>query len=123
MGYVWARESQPGRDGTAEDEQWIEGIAQGKIAHQENTIVDEQNWEAFMLFLDCATQWRMITTFGPPVHQGIEYASLYAVMQMRRTKNKAEMFARVKQFERGAVHARLGLPLEDLIWPPGAAND
>lgn len=121
MGYHWAWQAQQkvGKDSTTEDEQWIEGIEEGRkqLEAEQVVIVDHENWEAYLVFLDCATQWRVAVTLGPLLLLGIDYAALEAVMRMRRVKDKRDVFKRVQLLEQGAIFARSGRPLEQLIWP------
>jgi len=117
VGYAWVRDTTPGKDSTTEDEKWIEGIAEGKLAERE-VVVDDLNWTAFTIFVNCATQWRIIPSFGgPPTYQGIEYSSLASVMDMLQIADRPTVFQRVHLMERGAISARLKIPLDDLIWP------
>jgi len=80
-------------------------------------VVDYYNWEAFMVFADCGSQWRIIVpAMGEPMMTGLDYSSVAAVMQIMRTKNRAETFQRVRLIERGALAAFRGVQLDDLIW-------
>jgi hypothetical protein len=78
-------------------------------------VVDFYNWEAFQMFNMCATQWRYLPSMGEPIAQGLDYPSVLAVMEMHGILDKSDLFARVQFLEQGAIAARLGKPLEDLI--------
>lgn len=74
-------------------------------------VVEHDNWEAFRLFLSCATQWRLKPMGGL---QGIDYPSLESIMRMQGVKNRPERFNQVRLIERGALARFNGVSLGDL---------
>jgi hypothetical protein len=63
--------------------------------------VDYYNWKAVVVFQSCSTQWRLVSTMGGAVPQGLDYSSVESVMRMMRIKNSCKTFMRVQYIERG----------------------
>jgi hypothetical protein len=79
-------------------------------------VVDHDNWPAFLLFLDCHTQW--IYVVGDKlVRLGLDYSKVLSVMQMRgiKRKHRSEMFDRICLIERGALAGLNNIDLEKAI--------
>jgi len=68
-----------------------------------------ENWEALLIFLDASTQWRyrlMATNMGfISERTGLDYTALEAVMRLRRAKDKADAFDRIRTLESAALEA------------------
>ncbi|MHB1098250.1 MAG: DUF1799 domain-containing protein [Burkholderiales bacterium] len=58
-----------------------------------------ENVETVRLFLDCSTQWRVS---GGAI-LGLDYAAVEAVMNMRGTENRNEVFEGIRIMERAVL--------------------
>lgn len=74
----------------------------GKNEAERDFIVHWENWEAVNIFLDMCTQWRVIAGFGGAVYQGLEYASLIALINLK-CENPTQTFDDVRIIELGAI--------------------
>ena len=118
---MWASRPETVGRGTTAEAQWIPGAAERDAelrAHRPTFEVDHDNWEPFLIFDSCATQWRLIPPAwgGAPEHQGLEYASVIAVLGGLRTRKQRDTFARIRLMERGALHAMRNKPLDTLLF-------
>lgn len=75
-------------------------------------VVWHDNWPALQVFCACATQWRMIPMGGI---QGLDYAALRAVMQMRGVLDQEAAFEDVRLLELGALGAFRKQSLDELL--------
>lgn len=73
--------------------------------------IDHANWRAWQIFLMCGTQWR--ATFGGL--QGLDYSSVWAVMQIHGTKHRRRLFRQIQLLEYGALAALSDRPLDEVI--------
>lgn len=59
------------------------------------------NWESFMAFIACQTQWRMVAGFGGLIWQGLDYAACRLVL--RDIKAGPHVFADIRHMEGAAL--------------------
>ena len=102
-----------GTDGTIEDRKYLP-IPEDFEESKDDLIVDYENWEAFEVFINCSTQWRVISGMAT-VMQGLDYTSVESVMRMMGIKNKPEIFQKLRLIERGALAEMRGTQLEELL--------
>lgn len=67
--------------------------------------IHEDNWDTVLLFLDCATQWRVAIGMGGALWLGLDYAAVAALMQMRglARARRAALLADLQIMERAAL--------------------
>lgn len=63
------------------------------------------NWQAFQLFQQLHTQWRLLPTMGALIYQGLEYSSVLALLDasVKERKRRAELFEQIRLLEAGAL--------------------
>lgn len=68
-------------------------------------IVHPDNWQAFCLFLDLSTQWRVSATVSGVIYQGLDYSSVHALLsiQVDRRKKRRALFEQIRLIEIGAL--------------------
>jgi hypothetical protein len=64
--------------------------------------------------MDCQTQWKYVVG-SKLVRLGLDYAQLWAVMQIRNIREPSEMFDKIRLIERGALAGLNDIPLETLL--------
>ena len=116
-GWYWAKA--PPADDAVEDykRQGVELTPQA-IAHLQSQRpadleVWPENWESVQTFMLCATQWRYFPMGGA---QGLDYASVRAVLQMHGVLDQSAALLDLRLLECGALAAMRGKPLDDLIY-------
>jgi len=84
------------------------------IAHltRPDYLVWNENWPALETFAALATQWRTLPMGGV---SGLDYAAVWAVLQMRATAEPGAMFDDLRLLERGALAGFRKQPLDDLL--------
>jgi len=75
-------------------------------------VVWDENWQALEVFAILATQWRTLPMGGV---SGLDYAAVWAVLQMRATAEPGAMFDDLRLLERGALAGFRKQPLDDLL--------
>lgn len=96
------------------DELQMFGVPDEEIAagtHEEPAppfLVWRENAESLLLFLDLDTQWRLGSVHGCSVKVGLDYTAVEAVMRIRRTKKRREVFDDLMVMERAALKAMSG---------------
>jgi hypothetical protein len=65
---------------------------------QEDFVLLPENVDAWLLFCDCATQWR-------PNNSGIDYQALISVIKLKHRKNHKQYFDDVRAIESGVLTA------------------
>ena len=64
-------------------------------------MVDPENWQAVMLFCQCATQWKYGAMGGV---MGLDYPGVKTVLDLTVEKSKrAELFSALQVMERAAM--------------------
>ncbi len=78
-------------------------------ATDDEFTVFPENWETLNLFLRLDTQWhRSLVPCGEGFSSrvtGIDYTALESLMRMRRIKNRADCFDRIRTMELAALEA------------------
>jgi len=98
-GRTWAY-VEPGKDGTAEDLQYI-NLPVAPVDDQPDIFyLDHENLEAWQVFTACCTQWRLLPMGGI---QGLDYSALQSVLAMRGVENTRITFEKVQLIEQGAL--------------------
>jgi len=90
--------------------QYQQELAQEEeLGEEEDFGVFPENWEALLLFFDASSQWRyrlVATNTGfINVRTGLDYTALESLMRMRRVKDKADVFDRIRTLESAALEA------------------
>lgn len=62
-----------------------------------------ENVEAVELFFAVQTQWRLVAGFGTVIYHGLDYTAVEAAMRMRRTRDRARLFAQLQVMEAAAM--------------------
>jgi len=67
--------------------------------------VHPDNWDAFILFDQLGTQWRIIPGMSGVFYQGLDYAAVMAVVRetVKGRKNRARTFDQIRLIEAGAL--------------------
>lgn len=60
-----------------------------------------ENWEAFVLFTNCATQW----LYGPAGPVGLNYAGIESAMRLHGVKDRRRCFEKLQILEASALKA------------------
>lgn len=78
--------------------------------------INRENWKAWLIFQDCATQWRVNDYNGEA--RGLDYVTVISIMRDVYgvpKKNMRPTLQQVKYVERGALGGMRGVPLDELI--------
>lgn len=65
--------------------------------------VHPKNWLAFLIFMDCFTQWRVVAGMGGIAYQGLDYPSVWTVIKAHRCKKPWRVFRQIQYLETGAL--------------------
>ena len=99
-GRAWAY-IKPGKDGTAEDLQYIKLPAAPPVNDQPDTCyIDHVNREAWDVFLGCCAQWVCQPMGGPMC---LDRGAIQSVLSIYAVKNIRETFDKILLIENGAL--------------------
>lgn len=90
-----------------------EAIAHLQAQRPADLEVWPENWKSVETFMLCATQWRYFPMGGA---QGLDYASVRAVLQMHGVLDQSAALHDMRLLEHGALAAMRGKPLDELIY-------
>ena len=71
-----------------------------------------ENWQAYLVFERCVTQWNYVANWIPSpqggvvgvnVHTGLNYQSVMKIIEFDQLENPSEIFQQVQVLERGAL--------------------
>jgi hypothetical protein len=64
-----------------------------------------EHWDAWQVFLSCATQWRILVGLGGMRYQGLDYIGVESVMRFKGIKDedREEVFAHLQVLEEEAL--------------------
>ena len=116
-GWYWAKAA-PADDAVEDYKRQGVELTPEAIAHLQSQRpadleVWPENWESVQTFMLCATQWRYFPMGGA---QGLDYASVRAVLQMHGVLDQSAALLDLRLRECGALAAMRGKPLDDLIY-------
>jgi hypothetical protein len=73
-------------------------------------VIDLENWRAWEVFQDCATQWR--TNMQGVV--GLDYNAVFSMMNAYGVKNRKRMIRKIRAIESGALAGFKGLTRDEI---------
>lgn len=64
-----------------------------------------EHWDAWQVFLSCATQWRILVGMGGVRYQGLDYGGVESVMRFQgiKGKDRREIFSQLQVLEEEAL--------------------
>tara|TARA_A100001201_G_scaffold143757_1_gene147254 strand:+ start:2984 stop:3397 length:414 start_codon:yes stop_codon:yes gene_type:complete len=115
-GYFWAagqtQDEEREDDGLAEDDALFDLPDDPADKAPEIFYVDYKNWPAWLVFLDCSTQWHRNPMTGKAT--GLDYTALKAVIDLHKPKKPLNMFRAVRLIESGVLAQIRGQEIEQI---------